>query len=272
MTKTKDTLTSATAPHPDGVNPVSRPETPVVLDLQNLHKRFGSKIVHEGVSLQLHEGEIMGLLGGSGTGKSVILRSIIGLETPDQGKILFHNRNIVGLSEKELVAIRTRIGYDFQNGALFDSLSVEDNLAYPLREHTRLNEREIRDKVNVILEAVDMKGSNALFPAELSGGMQKRAGLARATILGPEVILFDEPTAGLDPVNTHRLISNIKRLKQQSGLTGIFVTHDLPAAFEICDRIAFLYNRRIYVVDTVEGIRHSQDPLVKNFITGSMAP
>lgn len=242
----------------------------VVLDLIDLHKRFGRKIVHEGVSLQLRRGEILGLLGGSGTGKSVILRSIIGLEKPDQGRIIFRGRNIVELDEFQLVGIRTRIGYVFQNGALFDSLTVEENLAYPLREHTRLTEAEIHEKVNGMLGLIDLVGSNDLYPAELSGGMQKRAGLARATILEPEIILFDEPTAGLDPVNTHRLLENIRKLKAEKGITGIFVTHDIPAAFEICDRIAFLYNRRIHAIDTVGRIQRSLDPVIQSFISGKM--
>lgn len=246
------------------------PPGEAVLDLIDLHKRFGPKIVHEGVSLRLFQGEILGLLGGSGTGKSVILRSIIGLEKPDSGQILFRGQDIAKLSEDQLVGVRTRIGYVFQNGALFDSLTVEENLAYPLREHTRLGEAEIREKVNSILALIDMAGSNDLYPSELSGGMQKRAGLARAIILEPEVILFDEPTAGLDPVNTHRLLQNIKRLKADNGITGIFVTHDIPAAFEICDRIAILYGRRIHAIETVGAIRRSEDPVIRSFITGNM--
>lgn len=245
------------------------PNAPISLDLRDLHKSFGSKIVHRGVSFQLRQGEIIGLLGGSGTGKSVILRSIIGLEKPDQGSIVFEGKDIVQLKEEQLTNVRTKIAYVFQNGALFDSLTVEDNLAYPLREHTQLSENEIRDKVNEMLELIDMPGSNELYPAELSGGMQKRAGLARATILGPHVILFDEPTAGLDPVNTHRLIKNILKLKE-TGITGIFVTHDLPAAFEICDRLAILYQGKIYAIDTVANIRASKDPLVRRFITGEL--
>jgi phospholipid/cholesterol/gamma-HCH transport system ATP-binding protein len=239
----------------------------VALDINELHKSFGTKVVHRGVSFQLNWGEILGLLGGSGSGKSVILRSIIGLEKPDSGSIIFDKKNIVDLSERALFPIRTRISYVFQGGALFDSLSVEDNLAYPLREHTQLSELEILQKVNTALEVVDMKGSNALFPAELSGGMQKRAGLARATILSPEIILFDEPTAGLDPINTHRLVHNIKSVKSR-GITGIFVTHDMPVAFEICDRIAILRQGRIYMIDTVENIQKSTDPFVHSFIRG----
>jgi phospholipid/cholesterol/gamma-HCH transport system ATP-binding protein len=242
--------------------------TKIALDVKNLHKSFGDKAVHRGVSFQLLEGEILGLFGGSGTGKSVILRSIIGLEHPDQGEIIFDHKNIVGLSESRLIQIRTQIGYVFQNGALFDSLTVEENLAYPLREHTTLSGREIQQKVNRMLELIDMKGSNHLFPNELSGGMQKRAGLARAMILEPKVILFDEPTAGLDPVNTKRLLDNIKNLKK-TGITGIFVTHDIPSAFEIADRIAILYQGKIQVIDTTENIKKSKDPLVQSFIQGA---
>ena len=243
--------------------------SPVALDIQELYKSFGSKKVHQGVSFQLHKGEILGLLGGSGSGKSVILRSIIGLEKPDNGHIRYDGTDITRMTEQQLVDIRTRIGYVFQNGALFDSLTVEENLAYPLREHTSLPDSEIHAKVNAMLELIDMKGTNNLLPSELSGGMQKRAGLARATILEPEIILFDEPTAGLDPVNTKRLIHNIQKLKAK-GITGIFVTHDIPAAFEICDRIAILYNGKIYVADTIENIKKSRDPLVRSFITGEM--
>ncbi|MGZ3708077.1 MAG: ABC transporter ATP-binding protein [Bdellovibrionota bacterium] len=241
----------------------------IALDVHGLHKSFGPKVVHRGVTFQLHRGEILGLLGGSGTGKSVILRSIIGLEHPDKGEIRFEGKDLTQLTERELLKIRTRIGYVFQNGALFDSLSVEDNLSYPLREHTHLSPAEIRAKVDQMLDRVDMKGSNHLFPAELSGGMQKRAGLARATILEPKIILFDEPTAGLDPVNTKRLVDNIKKLKE-GGITGIFVTHDIPSAFEIADRIAILYNGQIHVIETVEEIKKSKDALVQSFISGTL--
>jgi phospholipid/cholesterol/gamma-HCH transport system ATP-binding protein len=249
---------------------MTQPSAPkIALDVRDLHKSFGEKTIHRGVSFQLLEGEILGLFGGSGTGKSVILRSIIGLEHPDAGEIIFENSNLVGLKEAELVKIRTQIGYVFQNGALFDSLTIEENLAYPLKEHTSLSEPEIHDRVNHMLELIDMKGSNSLFPNELSGGMQKRAGLARAIILEPKIILFDEPTAGLDPINTKRLLDNIKKLKK-TGITGIFVTHDIPSAFEIADRIAILVKGRIYVIDTVNHIKKSSDPLIQSFVSGAV--
>ncbi len=243
-------------------------DTQIALEVRDVHKAFGEKKVHSGVSFELHQGEILGLFGGSGTGKSVMLREIIGLEKPDQGSILFEGRDLTTLTEWELFPVRTKISYVFQNGALFDSLSVEENLAYPLREHTKLSEDEIHAKVERMLELIDMKNSNHLLPAELSGGMQKRAGLARAIILEPKVILFDEPTAGLDPLNTKRLLDNIKKLKER-GMTGIFVTHDIPSAFEISDRIAIIYQGKIHVIDTVENIKRSKDPLVQSFVSGA---
>lgn len=240
---------------------------PIALEVQDIHKAFGPKIVHRGVTFNLRRGEVLALLGGSGTGKSVILRSIIGLEKPDKGHILFDGQDITQLSENELIPVRIKIGYVFQNGALFDSQTVEENLAYPLREHTKMTEPQIQKRVNEMLDLIDMKGANELLPAELSGGMQKRAGMARATILEPKIILFDEPTAGLDPINTRRLVENIRKLKAK-GITGIFVTHDIPAAFEIADRVAILYNGQIYVNDTVENIKNSKDPVIESFISG----
>ncbi len=239
----------------------------ILLDIKDLHKTFGNKHVLQGISLSLRKGEILGLFGGSGTGKSVILRTIIGLEGPDAGEIVFRDQNIANLPERQMIEVRKKIGYVFQNGALFDSLNVEENLAYPLIEHTKLNPTEIHDRVNRMLALIDMVGTNHLYPNELSGGMQKRAGLARAIILGPEIILFDEPTAGLDPVNTRRLLENIKRLRAERGITGIFVTHDIPSAFAIADRIAILYERKIYIVDSVENIKNSSDPLVQSFVS-----
>jgi phospholipid/cholesterol/gamma-HCH transport system ATP-binding protein len=240
----------------------------IALSLRNLHKTFGEKVVHRGVSFDLHEGEILGLFGGSGTGKSVILRSIIGLEHPDEGEIIFEGRNLIPLTERELFRVRTRISYVFQNGALFDSLTVEENLAYPLREHALMTESEIHERVDEMLEMIDMKGANRLLPSELSGGMQKRAGFARSVILQPKVVLFDEPTAGLDPVNTGRLLQNILSFKRR-GMTGIFVTHDIPAAFEVCDRIAILNQGRIELVMSVDEMKKSNDALVKSFTTGA---
>ena len=240
----------------------------VVLEIKGIYKSFGEKVIHRGVSFQLHKGEILGLFGGSGTGKSVLIRSIIGLERPDAGSVLFEGKDLLTLTERQLYKVRMKIGFVFQNGALFDSLTVEENLAYPLREHTKLSDAEIQERIENMLELIDMKGSNDLLPNELSGGMQKRAGMALATILEPSVILFDEPTAGLDPVNTRRLTGNISKLKER-GITGIFVTHDIPAAFEICDRIAILKDGLIHLIDTVEAVKHSKDSYVQSFVQGA---
>ena len=245
-----------------------KPTNEIALSVKNLHKAFGAKVVHKGVSFDVRENEILGLFGGSGTGKSVILRSLIGLERPDKGEILFEGRDLMKLTERELFEVRTHISYVFQNGALFDSLTVEENLAYPLRAHTKMTDEEIHKKVNETLELIDMKNTNKLLPDELSGGMQKRAGFARSIMLQPKIVLFDEPTAGLDPVNTGRLLQTILSFKKR-GMTGVFVTHDIPSAFEICDRIAILNNGIIDKLMTVEEMKRSNDPLVKSFTTGA---
>lgn len=241
----------------------------IILELKNIKKRFKDKVVHDGVSLGLRKGEILSLFGGSGTGKSVCLRCIIGLERPDGGEILFHGRDISKIPETRLIDTRKSIAYVFQGGALFDSMTVEENLAYPLVEHTKLSDEEIKKKITSMLELIKMQGSENLLPASLSGGMQKRVGLARAIILEPEVILYDEPTAGLDPQNTRNLIEIMAKLRT-NGRTGILVTHDIPAALEVSDRIAILYNRKIHIIDTVDNIKKSTDPVVKAFIEGSV--
>ena len=243
----------------------------VALRFKDIEKSFGEKKVHRGISFELKKGEVLGLFGGSGTGKSVLIRSVIGLEKPDSGSIEFDGVDLTRLNERKLTPYRTRIGFVFQNGALFDSMTVAENIAYPLREHTKLKPDEIDKKVAEMLATVDMRDAGELLPNELSGGMQKRAGLARATILEPEVILFDEPTAGLDPVNTKRLVENVKRLKEK-GMTGIFVTHDIAAAYEICDRITILKDGKVYVIDTVENIAKSKDPEVLAFVQGVPYP
>ena len=234
------------------------------LQIRGLKKSYGSKQVHRGVEFELHSGEILALFGGSGTGKSVILRSIIGLEKPDEGEILFHGQKLVGLRHSEWIEVRKRIAYVFQSGALFDSLTVYENVAYPLRAHTSLSEEQISAKISDILKLMDMGGTEDLLPGELSGGMQKRAGLARAMVLEPEILLLDEPTAGLDPTNTHRFIGNILKLKTM-GITAILVTHDIPTAFALADRIAVLDHGKIHCIETVESFQASKDPVILKF-------
>ena len=211
----------------------------VEITVSKFTKRFGAKTVHRGVSFELEKGQCMGLIGGSGSGKSVLLRSLIGLEHPDSGDVIVKGQNVRELDEKGMIELRKKVAYVFQGGALFDSMSVYDNLAYPLREHTTRSESEIAINIRAVLESFGLSGNESLFPADLSGGMQKRLGLARAIILKPDIVLYDEPTAGLDPFNTRKIQEMILSLKKQ-GVTSILVTHDMPSAFAVCDRIALL--------------------------------
>lgn len=238
----------------------------VAVRFSHFAKSFGHKKVHSDVSFEVRRGECLGLLGGSGAGKSVILRTLVGLEKPDQGEVWVEDQEISKMAEVDLIEIRKKVAYVFQNGALFDSMSVFDNLAYALREHTKFNEDEIRVRVLKRLEEFGLAGNDKLFPASLSGGMQKRVGLARSIIMEPSVVLYDEPTAGLDPYNTRRICDMMLRLKQE-GATAIFVTHDMPAAFSVCDRIAILKNGKIHAIGTREEIEN-QDPWVASFIQG----
>ncbi|MFZ4713879.1 MAG: ABC transporter ATP-binding protein [Bacteriovoracaceae bacterium] len=238
----------------------------IILSLDNIHKAFHGNEVHRGVSLNLHQGETLGLLGNSGTGKSVLLRSIIGLEYIDQGEVKFYENRLDNLKEIELFKFRTKISYAFQNGALFDSINVFENIAYPLIEHTKLTMPEIEAKVEDLLKLIGLAGKGHLMPSDLSGGMQKRVGLARAIVLKPEVILYDEPTAGLDPENTINILKIMEGFKNQ-GISGIFVTHDIAAAIKVCDRIAILKDGKIYFNGTPTEFSNSEDSFVQKFFT-----
>lgn len=238
-----------------------------VIEVKNFAKSFEGHAVHRRVSFQLKKGECLGLIGGSGVGKSVILRSLIGLEKPDEGQIFFEGQDITKLSENELIPVRKKVAYVFQNGALFDSMSVYNNLAYPLREHTDLTETQIRERIQNQLAEFGLAEAIAKYPAELSGGMQKRVGLARAIILGPKVVLYDEPTAGLDPYNTVKIQEMILRLKDK-GVSSIFVTHDMPSAFAVCDRFALLMNGIVQEEATRMQAELSKEGLIHQFIQG----
>jgi phospholipid/cholesterol/gamma-HCH transport system ATP-binding protein len=238
----------------------------IVVSFRGVGKSFGAKLVHRDVTFDLRRGELLGLIGGSGAGKSVILRSLVGLEKPDHGEIFVEGKEISQLREIELIEIRKKVAYVFQNGALFDSMSVFDNLAYALREHTNLSEELIRQQVLGRLKDFGLAGNEFLFPASLSGGMQKRVGLARSIILQPSVVLYDEPTAGLDPYNTKRICDMMLKLKSD-GASAIFVTHDMPALFAVADRIAVLKNGRIHAIGKLDEIE-LQDPWIRRFIDG----
>lgn len=235
-----------------------------ILEIKNLVKSFGPVEIHRGLSIHLNDGEILGILGNSGTGKSVLLRSIIGLETINEGEIYFKGERIDLFDEDELSFYRTKISYSFQSGALFDSLNVFENLAYPLREHTQLNEQSISQKVYEALSMVKLENATDKMPSDLSGGMQKRVGLARSMILHPDIILYDEPTAGLDPANVENVVE-IMRLFKSNNISGIFVTHDIPAMLKICDRIIILDNGKIAFEGTPHDFSTSTDDLVKKF-------
>ncbi len=237
------------------------------IEIKHFKKSFGTKVVHKDVSLTLYQGECLGLIGGSGSGKSVILRSLIGLEKPDSGSILVDDVDISKMNERELLPIRKKIAYVFQGGALFDSLSVFDNLAYPLREHTKLSEDVIQEKIENLLKEFGLQGNESVFPAELSGGMQKRVGLARSIIMNPDIVLYDEPTAGLDPYNTIRIQEMIMDLKKK-GVTSILVTHDMPTATAVCDRIALLVNGFITYEGKLDDIMQDASDPVFQFVSG----
>ncbi|HRO66989.1 MAG TPA: ABC transporter ATP-binding protein [Pseudobdellovibrionaceae bacterium] len=241
-----------------------------MIEVSDFKKSFGSKQVHKGVSFYVKTGECLGLIGGSGAGKSVILRSLIGLERPDSGKIVIDGTEVTALKERDLVEIRKKVAYVFQGGALFDSMTVFENLAYPLREHTKLSESEIRRKILHQLEEFGLGGNENLLPASLSGGMQKRVGLARAMMMSPEVVLYDEPTAGLDPYNTKKIQEHILDLKRR-GVTSILVTHDMPTAFAVCDKLAILLNGRIEAQGTMEQLEKDSKGLIAKFINGEAA-
>ena len=238
-----------------------------MIDVRNFAKSFDGVQVHKKVSFTVNKGECLGIVGGSGVGKSVVLRSLIGLEKPDSGEIYIEGEEISKYSEEQLIPIRTKVAYVFQNGALFDSMSVYENLAYPLREHTKMSESEIAKRIHEQLSEFGLAEAESKEPAQLSGGMQKRVGLARSIIIGPEVLLYDEPTAGLDPYNSLKIQEMILRLKAK-GSTSIFVSHDMPSVFAVCDRIALLLDGEIKAVGRPDELREDPDGLLQKFVSG----
>ncbi len=236
--------------------------------VSNVHKSFGPKQVLKGVNLKIYDGESLVILGPSGCGKSVLLKHIIGLMKPDSGQIIIDGEDITRFDQKRLDALRMRMGMLFQSAALFDSLNVEENIAFGLRRHTKLTSRAIHHLVSEKLEVVGLPGTNYLMPAELSGGMRKRVGLARAIAMEPEIILYDEPTTGLDPIMTSAIDELHLSLKERLGVTSIMVTHDLQSAYRVCDRIALHHGGQIVEIGTREEIINSPNPLVQQFIRG----
>jgi phospholipid/cholesterol/gamma-HCH transport system ATP-binding protein len=241
------------------------------IEVIDFHKSFDEKKVHQGVSFYVRKGECLGLIGGSGTGKSVLLRTLVGLEKPDKGQVIVDGTAIHGMNEMELVEIRKKVAYAFQGGALFDSMTVYENLAYPLREHFNFSEKEVADQIKAQLEEFGLApGTEKLYPGSLSGGMQKRVGLARAMMIHPQVVLYDEPTAGLDPYNTKKIQESILKLKSK-GMTSILVTHDMPTVYAVCDKVALLQNGRISEQYTIDTLKKEPSGAMTEFINGESA-
>lgn len=241
-----------------------------IIALQHVWKAFEEKAILDNFSLDIQPGETMTIIGGSGSGKSVTLKLILGLLDQDRGRVLFHGDSIQAMDEAALRNMRKQIGMLFQGGALFDSLSVRENVAYPLREHFDYSEAELTDRVATCLELIGLPGIESMMPSELSGGMRKRVALARAIATQPSVILYDEPTTGLDPANTNRISLLIKELQEKLHVTSIVVTHDMQSAFMVTDRLALLYNRRIEFVGSVAEAKASTNTIVQNFIHGHL--
>jgi phospholipid/cholesterol/gamma-HCH transport system ATP-binding protein len=241
-----------------------------IIELKDVHKSFNSKEVHSGVTLSIKRDETITILGGSGSGKSVLLKEITGLVKPDGGEVIIEGEDIVPMDESELIHVRKKIGMLFQGAALFDSLTVAENIAYPLREHSKHTENEIEEIVSKNLELVGLSGIEDKLPSDLSGGMKKRVGLARAMAMEPKILLYDEPTTGLDPPNISRINHLIRDMQQKFGVTGIVITHDVASAFKVSDRIAFLYKGKIIFAGTVEEAKNTTIEALSDFIHGRL--
>lgn len=239
-----------------------------MIEVLKLSKGFSGRAVLREVDLSVKEGETLVVLGRSGCGKSVILKHLIGLLQPDSGSVLVDGEDISDLPERKLTAARRKIGMLFQSAALFDSMSVEANLAFPLREQGVRDEKEIDARIAEALEMVELAGEQQKMPADLSGGMRKRVGLARTIVGKPRCILYDEPTTGLDPITTDSINHLIRRLQRKLGVTSIVVTHDMKTAFHCADRVALLHEGRVHFEGSVDELKASSDPVITDFIEG----
>jgi phospholipid/cholesterol/gamma-HCH transport system ATP-binding protein len=233
-----------------------------------LHKDFDGQPVLDGVSFRIENGESVAIIGRSGSGKSVLLKHLIGLLQPDSGAVLIDGEDIVRMNERQLLRVRRKFGMVFQGAALFDSMTVAENVAFGLRRHEDLTEREIADRVAGILKMVDLPGTEEKRPAELSGGMRKRAGLARAIIYEPQIVLYDEPTTGLDPIVSDSIDELMVRVRDRLKVTTVVVTHDMRTARRVGQRILMLHDKRIYASGTADEIFASSDKVVRQFIDG----
>lgn len=239
-----------------------------VISLRQLNITFGTHTVLDNIDLDVYKGETLAVLGPSGTGKSTVLRSMIGLLEPNGGQIFIHGEDVSGLDEDGWNRLRMKMGMVFQYSALFDFLTVGENVAFGLRQHTDKSDEEIQGIVTQMLDLVGLPGTQDLYPAELSGGMKKRVGLARAIAVNPEIVLYDEPTAGLDPIMSRNISRLIKKTQEQLHVTSVLVTHDMQSAFYAADRVAMLYEGHIVAIGTAEEMKNSTNPIVKAFIEG----
>lgn len=238
-----------------------------IIQIKAVHKAFGDNEVLRGIDLDIEEGTTVVILGGSGSGKTVLMKHMIGLLKPDRGQVLVDGEEITGLQGEELARVRRKFGMVFQAAALFDSMNVYDNVSFPLREHSKLSESEIRARVKEKLGIVGLQNIESLFPADLSGGMRKRVGLARAIILDPKIVLYDEPTTGLDPITTEYVDEMILDARRELGVTSVVISHDIASAFKVGDKIAFLHEGRIVEQGPPSQLRHSEHPAVKAFLS-----
>lgn len=239
-----------------------------VISLRQLNITFGTHTVLDNIDLDVYKGETLAVLGPSGTGKSTVLRSMIGLLEPNGGQIFIQGEDVSGLDEDGWNRLRMKMGMVFQYSALFDFLTVGENVAFGLRQHTDKSDEEIQGIVTQMLDLVGLPGTQDLYPAELSGGMKKRVGLARAIAVNPEIVLYDEPTAGLDPIMSRNISRLIKKTQEQMHVTSVLVTHDMQSAFYAADRVAMLYEGHIVAIGTAEEMKNSTNPIVKAFIEG----
>jgi phospholipid/cholesterol/gamma-HCH transport system ATP-binding protein len=243
-----------------------------IIEVRGLRKSFGARLLFDELALSVERAETLTIVGASGSGKSVLLKTLIGLCEPDAGQILIDGQDIVPLSDDERAPMRQRVSMLFQGGALFDSLSVGENVAYPIRRQRRGGNGELAARVGDALELVGLPGIEAMMPAELSGGMKKRVALARAIAAEPAVVLYDEPTTGLDPINARRINDLIRSIQTRLRMTSVVVTHDLASAYMVSDRIAMLADRRILAVDRTDEFRHSSVPAIHAFVTAMAEP
>jgi phospholipid/cholesterol/gamma-HCH transport system ATP-binding protein len=239
-----------------------------MITVRGLAKRIGTQDILRGVDLAVARGETLAIIGRSGGGKSVLLKHLIGLMRPNAGEIWIEGANIIGLHERDLGLIRQKIGILFQGAALFDSMTVEENIAFPLREAGERDPKVLREKVRQMLDVMELEGEEDKMPVNLSGGMKKRVGLARAIVRRPSCILYDEPTSGLDPVVSDSINRLIRRLQQRFGVTSIVVTHDMKSAFDVANHIAYLHEGQIYFYGTPADLQQTSDPILQDFLLG----